>query len=77
MKRLLFITLFISTLVFGFEEYREHEEENQGQKKEQESTRDKLKNSQKGEQLYLKQTRDDFLIQKNSNQQQPHKEEKE
>jgi len=77
MKRLLFITLFISTAVFGFEEYREYEKDKQNQKKEQESTRDKLKNSQKGEQLYLKQPRDDSLIQKNSNQQRPHKEEKE
>jgi hypothetical protein len=77
MNKLLLITLFISTAVFGFEEYREHEEDKQAQKKEQESTRDKLKNSQKGKQLYLKQTRDDFLIQKNSNQQQPHKEKKE
>jgi hypothetical protein len=77
MKILLLITLFISTAVFGFEEYREYEEDKQNQKKEQESTRDKLKNSQKGEQLYLKQPRDDSLIQKNSNQQQPHNEEKE
>ena len=77
MNKLLFITLFISTAVFGFEEHGEYEEDARDQKKEQGSKQDKLKNYQEEEQPNLSQHQDDSLMQRNSYQQQPKKNEKE
>ena len=75
MKNLLFILLFVSTAVFGFEEYGEYEEEIRDQKNEKESNQNKLKNTQKEEQIDLNQIQDGYLKRSNSNKQQPQKKE--
>ena len=69
MKNLLVILLFISTTVFGFEEYGEYEEEMRDQKNEKESNQNKLKNTQNEEQIDLNQIQDSYLKRSNNKQQ--------